>query len=145
MALMFGPVPSSRQPWCVTVRSNIRPHFAARKLLVMKVLAMTLLACASAGVAAADDYPCGPGGLPLFLRRLVPQEAFGADFRPACRAHDSCYTSTGRSRKDCDKQFRSAMHSACANSDRPILCRMAANHRYRVVRLFGGGPFRRSR
>ena len=108
------------------------------RLLLMSVLALAALA----PQAYADNYPCGPDGMPLFLKRLVPQGAYGADFRPACRSHDACYGS-GASRKQCDQQFRSNMHAACNCSRHPILCRMAANHRYRMVRLFGGSAYRR--
>lgn len=92
----------------------------------------------------ADDYPCGPDGMPRFLKRMVPQGAFGADFRPACRQHDRCYSACGADRKQCDRQLKADMHCACQHSKHPVLCRMAANHRYRMTRLFGLSPFRKS-
>ena len=101
------------------------------------------LAVAVGPSAAADDYPCGPAGMPLFMKRLIPQGAFGADFRPACRQHDWCYQS-GLSRKACDRAFRQQMHCACAGSRHPFLCRMVANHQYRMTRLFGGPAFGRA-
>lgn len=93
---------------------------------------------------AAQDYPCGPDGMPMFLKRLVPQGAYGADFRPACRQHDRCYNIPGSNRKQCDRNLKANMHCACERSKHPVLCRMAANHRYRMVRLFGGSAFRKS-
>lgn len=92
----------------------------------------------TASTATADDCPCGPDGMPRFMKRLVPQGFAGADFRPACREHDRCYDQHGIPRKNCDLAFRANMHCACQNSKFPLLCRMAANHRYRTVRLFGG-------
>ena len=102
-----------------------------------------LCVCCSSS-SMADDYPCGPDGMPTFMKRLVPQTAFGADFRPACRHHDRCYSACGADRKQCDKQLKADMHCACENSKHPLLCRMAANHRYRMTRLFGGSAFRKS-
>lgn len=100
------------------------------------LLASCLLCFAISSPAAASNYPCGPSCMPL-LSRLIPQGAFGADFRPACRCHDACYSGNG-SRKACDLQFRNDMYRACENSSNPAACRRRANHRYRVVRLFGG-------
>ncbi|MEP3479309.1 MAG: hypothetical protein ABJZ55_08685 [Fuerstiella sp.] len=92
----------------------------------------------AASTASADDRPCGPDRMPPFLKRFVPQGFAGADFRPACRQHDRCYDNHGIPRKQCDQAFQANMHCACEQSRFPALCRMAANRRYRMVRLFGG-------
>ena len=91
---------------------------------------------------SADDSPCGPEGVPPFLKRLIPQGFAGADFRPACRQHDDCYDNHGVPRKHCDQAFRADMYRACENSRHPRLCRMTANRRYRTVRLLGA-PYRK--
>ncbi len=89
----------------------------------------------------AQDTPCGPDGLKGPLRKLVPQQSFGADFRPACRAHDACYDTPGTCRDDCDKQLRENMLSACQCSSRPVLCRMTARNMSRLTRLSGKKAF----
>ena len=86
-------------------------------------------------------YPCGPDGLTGPLRKLIPQGAFGADFRPACRAHDACYDTPYSNRSQCDQQFLQNMLSACSQSTHPILCRMTATTLYKVTRRRGQKSF----
>ncbi len=100
---------------------------------------------ASADVVSAQDFwgggcppwrPCGPGnswgGNPLFVQGIG-----GADFRPACAAHDACLAN-GYSRKECDRMLYDGMLSSCACSDHPLLCRHKARMYYLGSRLFGG-------
>ena len=83
-----------------------------------------------------DGRPCGPAVINL----VAPQGFFGADFRPACAAHDACYGASGASRAECDARFRAAMHAACADSRFPGGCHACAESRYFAVKTFGG-PF----
>lgn len=69
--------------------------------------ALTLVFLLAAGDGRAADAwlqsrPCGPDSLRGPLRLLIPQGAFGGDFRPACRRHDACYDTPGASRAACD-------------------------------------------
>ena len=93
---------------------------------------------------AADllaSHPCGPDSLKGPLRRLIPQGAFGADFRPACRAHDACYDTPGADKRSCDRNYLRAMECACASSRHPILCRMVARTMYRATSRHGDDAF----
>lgn len=93
----------------------------------------------------ADGRPCAPSWLPAPLTRLVPQQFAGADFRPACRAHDSCYGAAAWSRRSCDLVFRDQLFSACASSRCPIACRATAQSMFLLTRAFGqcsyGAPY----
>lgn len=81
--------------------------------------------------------PCGWGNT-WGGNRLFPQGANGADFRPACQAHDDCYANGCNRRGDCDRQFRNDMFQACECSNHPGLCRMKARYYFTVTRVFGG-------
>jgi hypothetical protein len=100
-----------------------------------------LAASARADESLADSRPCGPDSLRGPLRWLIPQGAFGADFRPACRAHDACYDTLGANRAECDARFLSGMLRACESSRRPCLCRMTARLMYRVTAKRGADSF----
>jgi hypothetical protein len=84
-----------------------------------------------------DDSPCAPYWMPEALKRLIPQEFAQADYRPACRRHDACYTASGIPRRACDRQFLCDLRGACRNSTHPIRCRHRANLMFVAVRLFG--------
>jgi len=101
-----------------------------------------LLISGSFCAVSADDCPCGSVANPLWIQKLTPQEAFGADFRPACRGHDSCYGKTGASRRACDRRFLKDLQCSCKNSTHPILCRTVARVMYVSVRVGGMKPFR---
>ncbi len=102
-------------------------------LATMFVLGLMGFTAKTAEAGCPPWRPCGPG----LHNWLIPQGAFGADFRPACAQHDACYTA-GCNRKACDCQFRATMHQACECSRHPALCRMRANAYYTATRLFGG-------
>lgn len=95
-----------------------------------------------AGDSLMQSRPCGPDSLRGPLRLLIPQGAFGGDFRPACRAHDACYDTPGASRAACDAKFLAGMLSACEGSRHPVLCRWAARTMHRVTVRHGGESFR---
>ena len=83
------------------------------------------------------NAPCGPDWLAPPLRGLIPQGHMGADFRPACAAHDRCYTQPGWSRAACDQKYHRDLLTACNNSRFPFCCRLRAGLMYSTVRLFG--------
>jgi len=74
-------------------------------------------------------------------RGLVP-------FTEACRRHDRCYETCGMGRKRCDDQFWQDARSLCSNAHALLGTRLVgdcvrrANFMYRVIRLFGEGPYR---
>lgn len=90
----------------------------------------------------ADPAPCGPAAWPLALRRLVPQQFAGADFRPACRCHDRCYEAGGEDRTACDERFRHNLVNACQSSRFPRLCRLVARAMHCSVACLGGWFYR---
>jgi hypothetical protein len=88
-----------------------------------------------------QTHPCGPDSLKGPLRKLIPQGAFGADFKPACRAHDACYDTPGADRDQCDRKYLQDMQCACENSTHPVLCRMTARLLYRATHKHGEKAF----
>ena len=100
-------------------------------------LILTAALLSNGTAVCGDDRPCGPSWLPDSLKRFVAQEFANADFRPACRRHDACYCGSGKSRRQCDCQFRHDLLTACRGSTRPIRCRQKANMMFLAVRLFG--------
>lgn len=118
---------------------------SAFRFLSLVLAALILLGAFPGGRAAAADLlvsrPCGPDRLKGPLRRLIPQGAFGADFRPACRAHDACYDTPGADKASCDRTYLRSMESACESSRSPVLCRMVARAMYRPVSRHGDDAF----
>ena len=78
------------------------------------------------------------------MRYLIPQGAYGADFRAACRAHDACYGREGADRATCDCQFRDQLMRECEGSRNPRRCKRIAMLMYRSVRKYGDQPFEES-
>jgi hypothetical protein len=109
--------------------------------LLVVMLALGALQ-ARAGETLLESRPCGPDGLTGPLRLLVPQGVGGADFRPACRAHDACYDTPGADRSACDERFLRDMLGACGNSRRPLLCRLSARTMHRLTAKHGEDSFR---
>ncbi|APW61561.1 hypothetical protein [Paludisphaera borealis] len=62
----------------------------------------------------------------------MKQGFFGADFRPACQAHDTCETSP----RDCDRQFLCDMYAACESSTNPGKCRKKARSYFLGSRVY---------
>ncbi|MDR3619329.1 MAG: hypothetical protein P4L85_08260 [Paludisphaera borealis] len=75
--------------------------------------------------------PCGVGET-WGGNRLVKQGFFGADFRPACQAHDTCEASP----RDCDRQFLCDMYAACESSTNPGKCRKKARSYFLGSRVY---------
>ena len=108
--------------------------------------ALTLVFLLAAGDGRAADAwlqsrPCGPDSLRGPLRLLIPQGAFGGDFRPACRRHDACYDTPGASRAACDARFLADMLGSCADARHPVLCRMTARVMHRATTKRGEEAF----
>jgi hypothetical protein len=112
-------------------------------LLLVATVAITLAdSPARAGDALVRARPCGPDSIRGPLRLLIPQGAYGADFRPACRAHDACYDTPGANRAACDAKFLEDMLCACEQSRHPALCRRKARAMYRITAKRGEKSFR---
>lgn len=115
----------------------------AARLCLLGLLAGAFFASPTlAGDALLRARPCGPDSVRGPLRLLIPQGAFGGDFRPACRAHDACYDTPGADRAACDAKFLADMLSACEQSRHPVLCRRAARAMHRVTVRHGEESFR---
>ena len=110
----------------------------ACRLAAVFVVGSAMWAAPVAAEAGNGWRPCGPGNPFGCFNKLVPQGAFGADFRPACARHDACYSS-GCDRDECDRQFYRDTCQACQCSRCPLLCRCRAKCMYCMVRLFNCG------
>ncbi|MCA9240193.1 MAG: hypothetical protein KDA37_08340 [Planctomycetales bacterium] len=106
-------------------------------------LAVALLLCAQT-VVASDCYPCGPENLPPAIKRMIPQEFHGADFRPACRRHDRCYGAPGANKCACDLRFLKDLNSACNCSEHPVACRAVSCLYFVSVKVGGRNAFNRA-
>ena len=116
--------------------------FRARARHVAIVLLAVIPVCpARAAETLLQTRPCGPDSVKGPLRWLIPQGAYGADFRAACRAHDACYDTPGASRAACDAAYLRAMFGACEHSRHPALCRMTARAMHRVTVRHGEESF----
>ncbi|MEZ6059029.1 MAG: phospholipase A2 [Planctomycetaceae bacterium] len=102
---------------------------------------LAVMACCVRAEAQRPDLaacPCGPDWIVGADRALIPQDWYGANFRPACNRHDACLNAGCDSRGRCDRQFRRDLLASCRNSARPGECRRVSNIMYRAVRSYGG-------
>lgn len=90
---------------------------------------------------------CGPDGWKGAVVRALNLST-GANFTPACDAHDNCYNTCGSKRADCDGALASKMNQACAdawaNSDVPgayTWCLVVAEQERIVISLSGGAAW----
>ncbi|MEO2090856.1 MAG: hypothetical protein ABGY75_15350 [Gemmataceae bacterium] len=76
-------------------------------------------------------------------RGHVPQRVSGADFTPACNAHDLCWSCPWASKAACDRAFLTDLRRACMVPavHNPLRCLEAAEGYAFGVRHFGHGPF----
>ena len=88
---------------------------------------------------------CGTG----WHESLVPDRWNRADFTVACRNHDQCYGTCGRSKDDCDRAFHGDLRSACRDAysswlQRPLrrTCLELANAYHSAVHRMGGDAYR---
>jgi hypothetical protein len=84
-----------------------------------------------AQTACPPYRPCGAGET-WGGNRLVRQGFFGADFRPACQAHDTCEASP----RECDRLFLCDMYTACEGSTDPRRCRRKARSYFVASRIY---------
>jgi Group XII secretory phospholipase A2 precursor (PLA2G12) len=66
---------------------------------------------------------CGPEN--GFLKYVLPNRPFKADFKPACDYHDICYETCRRKKSFCDRRFQELMDDACRDTFSPGLRRAA--------------------
>lgn len=107
-----------------------------RKLIVTGSMAvMALLGGAGTALAGTPAAPAvqadGCTG--------VPDSAFGADFGPACNAHDACYdVGSMLPRLNCDRILLVNLSNACQQQSYSVsLCVQQANIYFNGVRAFG--------
>lgn len=78
------------------------------------------------------------------------QDGYRIYFFKACLIHDFCYHNeprvSGKTRKDCDKEFKENMLDICKtdarNGNKHFMCKTMANAYYRAVRLGGEESWR---
>ena len=109
-----------------------------RAAFILVILTLAMLTTDSV-LAQCNGRPCGTGPLAL----LTPQGHRGADFRPACSQHDACYDGSGKSRRECDREYYQRLQTACAYSADPSVCKRRARRMHIAVRLFGWLHYRR--
>ena len=77
---------------------------------------------------------CGSG-----LSELLPDSVGDLyDFEEACRQHDACYDTYGRSKEECDKEFLDNMADSCVGD---AACDTAAGIYYQGANWLGGGAY----
>lgn len=82
------------------------------------------------------DY-CGSSG----NSPAVPEKIGGVNVDNACRAHDSCYSTAGASKSQCDADLRDDILSLCRSGNGNAFCYAAAYAFYFAVDRFGGAAF----
>ena len=111
-------------------------------LIVMTVSLLMAVGGAREAQAQLQARPCGPDSVPPVLKVLFWQGSGGADFKPACREHDRCYTKgSGRLKADCDCEFLHNLQAACQCSRNPRRCHRRAKIMYRMTVRFGDAAF----
>ncbi|EQC50992.1 prokaryotic phospholipase A2 [Bacteriovorax sp. DB6_IX] len=62
-------------------------------------------------------------------------------FYPHCIRHDLCYhhepSTSGKTQKMCDSEFKRGLLNSCQNAENPKKCRSWAKTMYKAVRSFG--------
>jgi hypothetical protein len=97
------------------------------------------------GKIIAPSGACGTS----WHERYVRDRWGRADFTGACRQHDRCYETCGRSREACDRAFHGDLRAACRRGysswlQRPLLrtCLELANTYHSAVHRNGGDAYR---
>ncbi|MGD2084673.1 MAG: phospholipase A2 [Candidatus Aminicenantes bacterium] len=93
-------------------------------------------------VAKEKDEPNGCGTKKID----VPDKPFGNDFKEACNNHDKCYSTQGKSKKNCDDQFRKDMDREC-NKKKGIghkVCKATSSVYHNAVKYGGNGAYNRA-
>ena len=91
---------------------------------------------AQPALATAGEFQCGPNN---WIGGLVPENPpGGANFHPACIAHDQCYSSASTTdRRACDSTFLANMRYACDLAGKGWTCDGIAGTYYGAVRSVG--------
>jgi len=126
---------------------RIRRAASTAVLTAGVVVAFALPAGATAAPVdrAADAAPPAAVSAPVAVLSQYctwsPDSWGRADFRPACSAHDRCYSpGSTASRLDCDQRLRADLRLACAGAYRGAslsTCRGVASTYYGAVRWLG--------
>lgn len=95
--------------------------YARNILLVLALFTLPQLSVAGNG--------CGTG----WNTDVVRDSYGGASFRDACDAHDACYETCGKSKKDCDKTFRADMKKECNSTYKKFLEKPVKNACLKLV------------
>ena len=83
---------------------------------------------------------CGSGWTDI----LVPESPFGYDFTRSCEIHDSCYSTCGVKKEQCDKLFFIHMLATCFNQNNSLKkynCAYYAAIYYASVSALGGSAY----
>ncbi|MEM6278602.1 MAG: hypothetical protein AAF733_03930 [Verrucomicrobiota bacterium] len=90
-----------------------------------------------------EKCPCGPDSVkgPFRILLLLGQGHRGADFRDACRTHDACYDTVGKSQEFCDDLFLKDLLTAAEKSRQPRFARFKAKLNHWLVVRFGKGAY----
>ena len=88
----------------------------------------------TASKSSIGDY-CGSDG----NSQYIPEGIAATSFQNACKKHDKCYATAGKSQEECDQQLGRGILEAC-NKSGGAFCALAAYVYYRS--LSGIGPFR---
>ncbi|GAA0622500.1 hypothetical protein GCM10009422_18080 [Brevundimonas kwangchunensis] len=70
----------------------------------------------------SQDRPRPPAGV-NYCTGVPGTLPTGEDFRPACRAHDQCWTTAGADQRNCDVAFYRDMREACIYPESAVSCR----------------------
>ena len=86
---------------------------------------------------------CGGAGI---TEHIVPNSYFNANFKPACDAHDICYTDCNKTKERCDDEFYDDLMDACRKAypswwevGALASCEAVVHGYYQSVRTFGHG------
>jgi hypothetical protein len=115
-----------------------------RKILTLFVVVMMLVFSASTFPAdqksnSSSNKPNGCGTKDT----KVPDKPLGNDFKSSCDNHDKCYSTQGKSKKECDTNFKKEMSDVCKEKkglDR-VGCEVSKFIYHTGVKLGGNGAY----
>lgn len=114
----------------------------------MRYLQYSVIMLALAGLLLAGNLlaNCGSKGT-----QWVRNSWGKANFSGACKAHDDCYDTCGRSKSNCDRDFLGNMRTACNRAySKPYeavtrnACNRIADGYYEAVSRMGGDAYRKA-
>ncbi|MEM7011200.1 MAG: hypothetical protein AAF585_06920 [Verrucomicrobiota bacterium] len=113
------------------------------KLHLVRLLAVFVLLILSSCATRRDfDPKCGSESS-LLGAHLVPDRILGANFTPACSAHDDCYDTLGKTKEECDAQFKKDLIIAAKQTGplARIPARLSAGIYHLAVKLGGKNSY----